>query len=227
MFLVGNNKTPVSVHSAVMASLSEPFNRLINGPMREAQEKCAELPDIELEIFTPLVEFDYTQDYTLKHFSYDSIESQKEDIELAEQSEQALRKEGDILILCRPNMKALTNASLKTQWREREYLSAGREFCRQYTRSAEHWSHYTKSTHEATYLLHAKLYSLGERYMIPHVKVVAVQKLHNILNHCDDVGCLNRNGQNEQISAAVSLTSYAYSNDNTPGSGADGQLDLL
>lgn len=75
--------------------------------------------------------------------------------------------------------------------------------------------------------MHANLYSLGERYIIPHLKVVAMSKLHTILDSCYFVGCPRRDRQDQKISAAISLIAYAYSNDNTPDRGDGGQLDLL
>lgn len=224
---MGHDKTPVSVHSAVMASLSAPFDRLINGPMIEAQERRAEIPDIELEIFLLLVEFAYTLSYTTKPCPNDSLESRKDDLEDAEEAEESLLDELDIVELCLLKEEALTNATLKEQWRERKYMPWDREFWENFPRSGDYISHSSKSTHEAYYLMHAKLYSLGERYMIPHLKLVAVQKLHTVLCDCDDMCCLSQNGQHEPISAAMSLILYAYSNNNTPDRGADGRHDLL
>lgn len=132
-----------------MASLSEAFDRLVNGPMREAQEKCAELPDIELDIFLLLVEFAYTQNYTVKPCPENSIKSQQAILRTMEDLEQQLSNERDILHLCLPNEQALTNTSLKTQWRKREYMSSSREFGAKYPKAVIYGPHLAGWGHQA------------------------------------------------------------------------------
>ncbi|KAF2254762.1 hypothetical protein BU26DRAFT_144802 [Trematosphaeria pertusa] len=56
---------PVAAHARAIAALSLYFDRLINGPMREAEERIAELPDVEKEDFMRVCEFAYRGDYTV------------------------------------------------------------------------------------------------------------------------------------------------------------------
>jgi hypothetical protein len=77
-FLLGEEKEPVVVSSAAMAALSRPFNRLINGPMKEAQERRAELPDADKHDFIRLCEYAYCQDYSLPPFGSDELDNDTE-----------------------------------------------------------------------------------------------------------------------------------------------------
>ncbi|KAH6878494.1 hypothetical protein BKA58DRAFT_96730 [Alternaria rosae] len=81
-FFVGEERAPVVAHAQVMASLSKPFDRLINGSMRESEEKCAALPEVEKNIFLRLVEFAYRSDYTIS--SYPNETPTSEDSEAME-----------------------------------------------------------------------------------------------------------------------------------------------
>ncbi|KAI4940353.1 hypothetical protein J4E86_010987 [Alternaria arbusti] len=84
-FFVGEERAPVVAHAQVMASLSKPFDRLINGPMRESEEKCATLPEVEKPIFLGLVEFAYRSDYTTGSYPNDAQSS--EDAEAMEEDD--------------------------------------------------------------------------------------------------------------------------------------------
>ncbi|KAF2202788.1 hypothetical protein GQ43DRAFT_462107 [Delitschia confertaspora ATCC 74209] len=64
-FFVGEMKQPITVHAAAIADTSEPLNCLINGGMREAQTKTAEIVAIEPEDFMRFVEYAYRGDYTV------------------------------------------------------------------------------------------------------------------------------------------------------------------
>ncbi|KAF2797096.1 hypothetical protein K505DRAFT_215438, partial [Melanomma pulvis-pyrius CBS 109.77] len=66
--LLGEAQEPVVVHAMAIATLSDPLNCLINGHMKEAQEKSAELPYIEKDDFLRLCEFAYRGDYTTPPF---------------------------------------------------------------------------------------------------------------------------------------------------------------
>ncbi|KAF2476764.1 uncharacterized protein BDR25DRAFT_375890 [Lindgomyces ingoldianus] len=64
-FIIGLDRRPIVVHTGVIANISEPLNRLISGPMKEAQDQRAELPDIEKDDFLRLCEFAYKGNYSL------------------------------------------------------------------------------------------------------------------------------------------------------------------
>ncbi|KAH6620374.1 hypothetical protein C7974DRAFT_415584 [Boeremia exigua] len=50
-FLIGVDQTPIIVHSGAIAALSEPLDRLLNGPFQEAQSNQACFEYIEVEDF--------------------------------------------------------------------------------------------------------------------------------------------------------------------------------
>jgi hypothetical protein len=80
-FFVGEGRQPVGVYAQVMASLSEPLDHLINGPMKEGQEKTAAIPNVEFEIFLRLVEFTYCGDYTMRPYPFKDADFAKKDRE--------------------------------------------------------------------------------------------------------------------------------------------------
>lgn len=96
-----------------MASPSQPFDRLMNGSIKEAQESCAELPDNELELFLLLVEFAYCRNYTVKPCSYDSSESRKENTRWVELEKELLEENHKIQQMRVPKSGVLSNRSLK------------------------------------------------------------------------------------------------------------------
>ena len=54
----------MTVHSGLFSQLSEPFRALMTGAMRESEERVAELPDVEPNVFIALYEFASTGDYS-------------------------------------------------------------------------------------------------------------------------------------------------------------------
>lgn len=63
-FLVGSNKKPFTVHSALIAHHSKPLDVLVNGDMLEAKEGCAFLEDIDEGTFLLFSQYAYTGDYS-------------------------------------------------------------------------------------------------------------------------------------------------------------------
>lgn len=57
-------KKPIVVHSATIAAQSSVLNTLINGNMREAQSRSAEIEGAEADNFVRLCEFAYRGDYS-------------------------------------------------------------------------------------------------------------------------------------------------------------------
>ncbi|KAL1656789.1 hypothetical protein SLS61_000585 [Didymella pomorum] len=55
-FLVGEEKRPFVVHSKAIAGTSPVFDRLVNGGLKESQDRVAEIEDIDPETFTRFLE---------------------------------------------------------------------------------------------------------------------------------------------------------------------------
>ncbi|KAJ4413045.1 hypothetical protein N0V91_000019 [Didymella pomorum] len=64
-FLVGEEKRPFVVHSKAIAGTSPVFDRLVNGGLKESQDRVAEIEDIDPETFTRFLEYAYRRDYTV------------------------------------------------------------------------------------------------------------------------------------------------------------------
>ncbi|KAF2819983.1 hypothetical protein CC86DRAFT_412452 [Ophiobolus disseminans] len=62
--LIGPDDEPFVVHSGIIAKLSAPLERLVNGLMKKAHKKVARLPDLEPSDFERLCEFAYSGEYT-------------------------------------------------------------------------------------------------------------------------------------------------------------------
>jgi hypothetical protein len=63
-FLVGDSKSKIVVNGAAIAQLSPALDTLVNGSMKEAHAKTAEIPDITEEEFVRFCQFAYTGDYS-------------------------------------------------------------------------------------------------------------------------------------------------------------------
>ncbi|KAF3023696.1 hypothetical protein E8E14_013830 [Neopestalotiopsis sp. 37M] len=62
-FIVGPEKKEFTMHSDLVASISEPMNDLVNGPSKEAREGVAHFPDIDEATFAYFMRFAYKGDY--------------------------------------------------------------------------------------------------------------------------------------------------------------------
>lgn len=63
---------PIVVHAAALAATSTQMDRLINGQMKEANDKRAEIPDISVEDFTRFCEYAYRGDYAAPSYIVDA-----------------------------------------------------------------------------------------------------------------------------------------------------------
>lgn len=70
-FIVGEDKVSIVVHAAALAATSAQMDRLINGDMKEAKNKCAGMPDISVEDFTRFCEYAYRGDYAAPMYTVD------------------------------------------------------------------------------------------------------------------------------------------------------------
>ncbi len=61
--LVGPDKKPFTIHSALLANLSKPLDVLVNGGMKEAGDGVAEWPEVDEETFLRFWRFAYRGDY--------------------------------------------------------------------------------------------------------------------------------------------------------------------
>jgi hypothetical protein len=64
MFLIGPNEEPITIHAGAIGALSSPLERLVNGPMKEAQDNIARFPTLEVIDFDRICEFACRGNYT-------------------------------------------------------------------------------------------------------------------------------------------------------------------
>ncbi|KAF1913910.1 hypothetical protein BDU57DRAFT_521000 [Ampelomyces quisqualis] len=77
-FKIGEEQKVFVAHSAAIAATSEPFRALVNGGLKEAETRTAELKDVEPEDFARFLEYAYRHDYTVPSWVLDeSIETTK------------------------------------------------------------------------------------------------------------------------------------------------------
>lgn len=62
-FYVGHEKRVFNVHIGAIRHHSRPLEVLMTGPMSEAQNGCAHLPDVDVDTFARFVQFAYMGDY--------------------------------------------------------------------------------------------------------------------------------------------------------------------
>jgi hypothetical protein len=58
-FLIGPNEEPITIHAGAIGALSSPLERLVNGPMKEAQDNITRFPTLEVSDFDQICEFAY------------------------------------------------------------------------------------------------------------------------------------------------------------------------
>lgn len=64
-FIVGPQKKTFYAHANLVAQSSDSMNALVNGPMKDASQKCATLEDFDGDTIVRFIEFLYTKDYTV------------------------------------------------------------------------------------------------------------------------------------------------------------------
>jgi hypothetical protein len=220
-FLLGENREPVTVHAGVISALSEPFDRLINGPMKEAQEKCAELPHIDRDVFLGLVEYAYRGNYTVPSCEIDpEVEHNSDD--------DAFDNE-----ICN------VERTRHLEWPAPEYYPTRRECFDKKppavlpdnpfpntaasVPSVQHVGD-RNLEHKDVFLFNAKMFCLADYYINPALKTLALHKLHEVLKQCMDFHFILDPWRVEDV---VALIAYAYNNENTPDHSSVAERDPL
>ncbi|KAH6613678.1 hypothetical protein B0J18DRAFT_470015 [Chaetomium sp. MPI-SDFR-AT-0129] len=73
-FLIGPSKREFTVHSAVVEKQSKVLNTFVNNTaFREANDGCAELTEVDEEVFTSFVQYAYTGDYDFPDYGLDPV----------------------------------------------------------------------------------------------------------------------------------------------------------
>ena len=224
-FIIGEGEVPVYAHSGVIAALSPPLERLINGPMAEGTTGKVIFQALEVEDFDRICEFAYRGDYTVpKPATFDKedvnprIASLKYEDPVgsvyhdSEADDYEVPGGGD----SEPNDAAIGH--LPGYFRKKKYPLVGwtrKQFAR--IAAIESNSHWTQDF-APVFLGHARLYTFAHMYMIAELRNLALHKLHRTLMWFTLYG--------SGCSAIVDLARYAYYPDLLPGR-QEGQIDQL
>lgn len=63
-FLVGQEKKAIVVHAAAIAAVSQQLDALINNGIKESEERCGKLENVQVDDFIRFCEYAYRGDYT-------------------------------------------------------------------------------------------------------------------------------------------------------------------
>jgi hypothetical protein len=216
----------VHVHGGVIAALSPPLERLINGPMVEGQTRKVIFPQLQLEDFERICEFAYRGDYSVPKpttFDEDAVNPRMasvvnacpivtvyDDLEPSDyESDRYSERESNV---------GAKKGNLPEHFRRARYPLVGwtrKQFAR--VADIEPNSHWTQN-YAPVFLGHARLYVFAHMYMIAELRNLVLHKLHRTLKrftlYCS--GC----------SSIVELARYVYDDDLLPGR-QNGQIDKL
>ena len=232
-FLLGDTREPVTVHAGIVSKVSEPLDRLINGSMKEAKEKCAALPHVDREVFLGLVEYAYRSDYNVLPCGIDP------NIEVEVDMEARSCETLDDWVLTISEEEYAKATTPEKMWHMPHFYPTPydrfvvKEQCPCY--NGEDWddvaSHMKEQhvgqvnyEHKDVFLFHAKMYCLADYYLIPALKELAISKLHAALQLCMEEKFLTTP---ERVEDIVALASFVYDSDNTQDHDTPSKRDPL
>lgn len=233
------------VHAAAIAATSPQMDRLVNGAMKEAGERCAEIRDISVEDFTRLCEYAYRGDYAVPVHTIDETrlaskiveDSSNADppghhgddldpaaasiVDDAVQAEPApVMDDWSAFGSKKPKTPKLSKRSVfRTKYHSRIYLSSkGYE-----AEIADQFKPRCNTTDEQdftpVFLAHARLYTFARMRMIDNLKALTLKKLHETL--------IGFRLYENRVLDIVELARYAYTTEHIPDRTDDGATDEL
>ncbi|ROW03631.1 hypothetical protein VPNG_07196 [Cytospora leucostoma] len=170
-FVVGPHKKEYNIHGAALSRVSRPLDVLLNGEMREAEEKRVDWSDVEEKTFLRLVQWAYTKGYGTEEPEIDlddlSIENPSSRQGDTEQQHHLLTRPANI----KKNglIKKFLDENVIVKYRTPTSIFTPRiniKSCENYTK---------------VFLCHAQLYVLGDKYDIPSLRKLALHRLHATL----------------------------------------------
>lgn len=166
------------IHTVLVAEQSLALNSLINGPMKEAQEKEVIWKDVNEQTFALFAEFVYTGGYTLSVVEDHATGAGIVPPHLIGSSPHKL----DPLLKKKKNLKPEFSFEQKlTKFQDLVYRSPAITTPPTFTYSLQSLT-VTSLDGYPNLLEHARLYVLAERYDIKKLKSLVLQKLHATLS---------------------------------------------
>lgn len=191
-FVVTEEEKSFFLHCDAIAGLSPALRALINGGMREAQERRVVWPDVRTDTFIRFAQFAYSGDY-------DYMVLKMVEISTGNDSEQS---------------RSEFLATIQTkEGRDESVQKRYDQVACNISSSTPHTNTNTPKSYLPLFLGHARLYSLAEKYRVESLKTLTLNKLEQCLAQYK-----NYDGWDLDI---VELIEYAFSDDNTPAEGED------
>lgn len=208
------------MHSKAIAATCDYMKNLIEGGMREAQDRVAD-QDVELKVFMRFIEWAYRGDYTVPSWTLDEAVQPK--VPVPEVSESTVEEDPQIPGEPDEPAKKKTSSKSRTKVFRTEYFNT-REFP-QATDAQEAiatgcvpmWNTAPEQDFTPVFLAHVRLYSFAEMRLIHKLKMLTLYKLHCTLR--------NFTLYPERVGDPIQLVRCAY--ENTPNRTEDGITDDL
>lgn len=181
-FLVGEDKTPLSIHAAVLDKLSAPLLALVsNGYMKESKAGVAILGDVDVETFAAFSEFAYTNDYKTPARKYDEEKPPRSIVRKPNRISKRTRSFRPKLQKSKDCNKAFfPSGTSQKDFDAFHFESIGDSF-----QSRKFGSKAAKSNPNLNLLLHAKLYIFSTKYLIEPLRQKCLATLHEDLLHLE------------------------------------------
>ncbi|GAM38594.1 hypothetical protein TCE0_033r09439 [Talaromyces pinophilus] len=200
-FLIGEDKTPLSIHAAVLEKLSAPLHALFsNGYMKESQAKVATLDDVDVETFAAFSEFAYTNNYKTPARK---CAAEKPPRSIVPKPYRISKRSWT----CRPKVqtarKYCNKALYPSGTGQKDFDAFHFEDIGESFRSRKFGSKAVKSNPNLNLLLHAKLYVFSTKYLIEPLRQNCPVTIHEDLLH---LGCAKASH------LVLALLEYVYSN---------------
>ncbi|KAK0968441.1 hypothetical protein LTR54_018208, partial [Friedmanniomyces endolithicus] len=221
------------------------MDRLVNGAMKEASGRCAEIRDISVEDFTRFCEYAYRGDYAVPVHTIDETrlaakivedssnagppDHRGDDLDPAVTSivvdtAQAESAQGiedwSALQSKKPKTPKLSKKSaFRTKYHSRIYLSSDENEAEIANQFKPRCNTTDEQDFTPVFLAHARLYTFARMRMIDNLKALTLQKLHNTL--------IGFRLYENRVRDIVELARYAYTSEHIPDRTDDGETDEL
>ena len=156
-FIVGKNKKPMTIHTALVAAQSSALRTLVSGAMNEAYTKTVIWDDVDEETFALFAEFVYIGDYSFPAYPNKNLDSTTVSSDDDDQAE--IREVSQI---AQPESASCNHAGFA-------HVRATRT---------------TSKDCSLPFLVHARLYVLADKYNITKLMFLTNEKLDAQLTKC-------------------------------------------
>lgn len=188
-FAVGNNEKEIMIHTVLVAEQSLVLNSLVNGLMKEAQDKLVIWKDVDEQTFALFAEFVYTGGYTLPALKDQAtgcgIEPPHLIMSIPDKLEQSSKKKKSSIFKVEQVLKPKRTKFQDLFYSSPAILTPSLTFAYSLRSPADTSP---DGYPNSNLLAHARLYVLAEIYDIKNLNSLALQKLHAILSQSNPCG---------------------------------------